>query len=309
MEEKRYDVIIIGGGPAGYSAALYSARAGLSALVIEKLSAGGQMATTSQVENYPGYERVDGFELGMKMQAGAESAGADSLFAEVQALELQATPKRVVTSSGSFLADAVILATGAQPRRYGLEHEQELVGRGVSYCATCDGMFYRGKTVAVAGGGNSAAEDALVLSKLCRHVYLIHRRDTLRASKSYRMRLEQASNVEFIWNAEIVRLAYAEKLQGLTVRNRETGAETEIACNGLFIAIGRTPDSALGRGPLELDEAGYIPADETTRTAIPGVFAAGDVRTKPLRQIVTAAADGAVAAKFAEDYLNQLPRA
>lgn len=302
--EKKYDVIVIGGGPAGYTAALYCARAGFSTLVLEMLSAGGQMATTSQVENYPGFASIDGFELGMKMQSGAEQFGAVSEFAEVQSVALEEKPKRIVTSSGTFLADAVVLATGAQPRKYGLEHEAELVGRGVSYCATCDGMFYRDKVVAIAGGGNSAAEDALVLSKLCKKVYLIHRRDTLRATKSYQKPLEDAENIEFIWNAEILRLQYDKTVTGLVLRDKVTGAESALACDGLFVAIGRTPNTALLQGQLELDAGGYIPADETTRAAIPGVFAAGDVRTKPLRQIVTAAADGAVASKFVEAYLT-----
>lgn len=302
--EKKYDVIVIGGGPAGYTAALYCARAGFSTLVLEMLSAGGQMVTTSQVENYPGFASIDGFELGMKMQSGAEQFGAVSEFAEVQSVALEEKPKRIVTPSGTFLAGAVVFATGAQPRKYGLEHEAELVGRGVSYCATCDGMFYRDKVVAIAGGGNSAAEDALVLSKLCKKVYLIHRRDTLRATKSYQKPLEDAENIEFIWNAEILRLQYDKTVTGLVLRDKVTGAESALACDGLFVAIGRTPNTALLQGQLELDADGYIPADETTRTAIPGVFAAGDVRTKPLRQIVTAAADGAVASKFVEAYLT-----
>ncbi len=303
--EKKYDVVIIGGGPAGYSAALYCTRAGLSTLVLEMLSAGGQMATTTQVENYPGFnEGIDGFDLAEKMLAGAERFGAVSEFAEVTALHLAENPKRIVTSDGEVLARAVILATGAVPKKLGLPGEDDLVGRGVAYCATCDGMYFKGKTVAVAGGGNSAAEDAKTLSQICKKVYLIHRRDTLRAEKAYLDPLENADNLEFIWNTQIDELLTDGKLTGLALTDRVTGTHRSLSCDGLFVAIGRDPNTALVKNQVELDAQGYIVADETTRTSVPGVFAAGDVRTKPLRQIVTAAADGAVASKYVQEFLQ-----
>lgn len=301
----RYDVAVIGGGPGGYTAALYCARAGLTAVVLEMLSPGGQMATTEKVDNYPGFENgVDGFELGEKMKAGAERFGVKTEFAQVTALELSAAPKLVHTTSGELEADVVIIATGAAPRHMGLDGEEELRGRGVSYCATCDGNFFRGKTVAICGGGNSAAADALTLSKLCQKVYLVHRRDALRASGSYHELLKKAGNIEFVFNAQAKRVLHEAKVTGLEYLDKNSGELRSIACDGIFIAAGRIPVSELVRGQLELDDNGYITADETTRTNIPGVFAVGDVRTKPLRQIVTAASDGAVASMFAEEYLS-----
>lgn len=307
MEQKISDVIIIGGGPGGYTAALYSARANLKTMVIEKLSAGGQMATTSQVDNYPGFEEgVNGFELGEKMRQGAERFGVESLFAEVESVDLSAQPKVIHTSDGDYFARTVILATGANPREMGLEEEQKLKGRGVAYCATCDGMFYRNKTVVVVGGGNTAVADALFLSKICNKVYLVHRRDQLRASKSYMSALKQSLNIEFIWNAKVKEILHDKKVTGVVTEDIESGDTIKVACDGVFVAIGRIPNTDLFKGQLELDEGGYIVADETTKTNLPGVFAVGDVRRKPLRQIVTATADGAVASKFAEEYIDML---
>ena len=304
MEEKLYDVAVVGGGPGGYTAALYCARAGLSVVVLEMLGAGGQMATTEQVDNYPGFDAgIDGFTLGEKMQAGAERFGAVTQFSEVTGLRLGADPKRILTSDGELLARTVVLATGASPRKLGLADEAALVGRGVAYCAACDGMRYRDKVVAVAGGGNSAAGEALTLSKICRKVFLVHRRDSLRADRIYLEPLKAAKNIEFVWNKQIDRLLQDGKLTGLALTDRVTGEASELPCDALFVAIGREPNTALVRGQLELDGQGYIAADETTRTSLPGVFAVGDVRAKPLRQIITAAADGAVASKFAAAYL------
>ena len=305
---KRYNTIIIGGGPAGYTAALYAARAGLSVLILEMLSPGGQMATTTEIDNYPGFEEtVDGFDLAQKMKAGAERFGAESEFAEVTELDLKSTVKIIRTTSGDYEADTVILATGAAPRELGIEHEGELRGRGVSYCATCDGMMYRNKTVIVVGGGNTAAEDALYLSKLCKKVYIVHRLDKLRASAAYQKRLEQAENVEFIWNSAVTKFLFDKIITGAEITNNLTGEKTEVSCDGIFVAIGRIPNTSLFKDQIELDSEGYIAADETTKTNIPGVFVAGDVRQKPLRQIVTAASDGAVASKFAEEYMGLLP--
>ena len=305
---RKYNTVIIGGGPAGYTAALYAARAGLSVIVLEMLAPGGQMATTTEIDNYPGFEEtVDGFDLAMKMKAGAERFGAESEFAEVTALDLKSVPKTVTTTSETFEADTIILATGAAPRELGVEHEGELRGRGVSYCATCDGMMYRNKTVIVVGGGNTAAEDALYLSKLCTKVYIVHRRDRLRASAAYQKQLEAAENIEFVWNSQVTKLLFDNIITGAEITNRETGEKTEISANGIFVAVGRIPNNELFKDQLELDGEGYILSDETTKTSIPGVFAAGDIRQKPLRQIVTAASDGAVASKFVEEYLGLLP--
>ncbi len=301
-----FDTIIIGGGPGGYTAALYCARAGLKTLLIEKLSAGGQMATSSWVENYPGFESgVDGFELGEKMQQGAEKFGAVSVFKEVLSVELEKDPKIIRTDDGDYEAGTVIIATGASAKHLGLPEEEQLVNRGVAYCATCDGMRFKGKTVIVNGGGDTAVTDALFLSRICSQVYLVHRRDTLRASKRYLESIQQAENLTFMPDCKIQSFLHGKKVTGAVIENVKTGAVEEIACDGIFIAIGRTPNTGLFKGQLEMDDGGYIIADETTRTSIPGVFAVGDLRTKPLRQIVTAASDGAVASMFAEEYLTE----
>jgi thioredoxin reductase (NADPH) len=302
--ENTYDVIVIGGGPAGYTAAMYTARAGLKTAVLEKLYAGGQMTQTSQIDNYPGFdEGIDGFSLGMKMLSGAERFGVKTVNTQVLSAQLEGAVKRLQTSDGEFSARAVIIATGADHRALGIDGEQDLVGRGVAYCAACDGMLFRGKTVAVVGGGNSAAADALLLSRVAKKVYLIHRRDSLRATKIYHAPLKNAENVEFCWNSTISRLISEGKLTGVELTDTLTGATRELELDGLFISIGRAPATEIFREQLALDPGGYIIADETTRTSLPGVFAAGDVRTKALRQIITAAADGAVAAFYTEEYL------
>ena len=300
-----YDVIVIGGGPGGYTAALYAARANLSTLVLEKLTPGGQMGTTDVIDNYPGFpEGIGGFELAMQMKQGAERFGAKTELSEVISVELKGPVKQVRTQGGTYQARTVVLASGAHPRELGLSGEQELRGRGVSYCATCDGMFYRGKTVAVVGGGNTAVSDVLYLSRLCQKVYLIHRRDQLRASKVYLDPLQQAENVEFVWDSQVQKLLYRDMLTGVQVRHKKTGELREIPCDGLFVAVGHVPNTELYQGQVELDQAGYVLADETTQTNLPGVFAVGDLRKKPLRQVITAASDGAVAAHFIEEYVS-----
>ena len=299
-----YDMIVIGGGPGGYTAALYAARAGLKVIVLEKLSAGGQMVLTQQIDNYPGFEDgIDGFLLGEKMQLQAQRFGAQTELAEVTGLDLQASPKVLQTTEGTFYGKTVVIATGANPKQLGVSGEKELVGRGVNYCAACDGMFYKGKTVVVVGGGNSAAADALLLSRIAKKVIIVHRRDTLRATKIYHAPLIQAENVEFRWNSSVSELLYESKLTGVKLRNLQTGEEEIFDCDGLFVSIGRSPASRLFAQQLTLDDAGYIAAGEDTQTSIPGVFAVGDVRTKQLRQIVTAVADGALAAHHAEMFL------
>ncbi len=302
--EHIYDVLILGGGPAGYSAALYTARAGLDTLVIEKICPGGQMATTDIIDNYPGFDAgIDGIELGMKMAAGAERFGAKSAYAEITEVDLAPAVKRIVTTDGVYLGKTVIIATGASPRPLGLEGEQALIGRGVHYCAHCDGRFYKGKTVMVVGGGNSAASDALYLSGLAEKVLVVHRRDTLRATKIYHAPLMRAENVEFYWNSKISELLADNRITAVKVASVADGTEQEVKIDGLFVSIGRQPATELFAGQIALDAHGYIVADESTKTSLDGVFAAGDVRTKELRQVVTAAADGAVAAHMAETYL------
>ena len=305
MEDKIYDMIVIGGGPAGYTAALYAARSGLSTLVLEKLTAGGQMTNTEQIDNYPGFpEGIGGFELGERMQKAALRFGAENQFAEVKSAELAGPVKRIRTRKKEFQARTVVLATGAYPRKTGVEGEDRLVGRGVAYCAACDGMFYKDKTVAVYGGGNSAVEDALLLSRICKKVYLIHRRDALRATKVYQDALFQ-SGAEMVWNSRITSFLSDKRLTGVELEDTKTGEKRELLLDGLFVAIGRIPDTKLFAGQVDMDEAGYLIADETTRTSLPGVFAAGDARTKQLRQVITAASDGAMAAWSAEGYLAE----
>ena len=300
-----YDVIIIGGGPAGYSAALYSARAGLDTLVIEKMSAGGQMALTGDIENYPGFnDGVDGFTLGMNMQSGAERFGARTEYAEVKSLDLLKSVKEIKTDSATYYAKAVILAMGASPRELGIVGEREFTSRGIHYCAHCDGRFYKDKTVIVVGGGNSAVSDALYLSRIAKKVILVHRRDTLRATKIYHEPLKKADNVEFLWNSQISSILTDNRVIGAIIKNVNSNEETQINCDAIFVSIGRRPDTDIVKSVIALDENGYIIADESTKTSISGVFAAGDIRTKALRQIVTAASDGAVAAHFAEEYID-----
>lgn len=304
--ERIYDVIIIGGGPAGYTAALYAARAGLSTIVLEKLSAGGQMALTTQIDNYPGFdEGVDGFTLGEKMQLSAERFGAETELAEVESINFDDKIKKIQTDAGVFQGKTVILAMGANARELGVPGEAELVGRGVNYCAACDGMFYKDKTVVLVGGGNTAAADALTLSRIAKKVIMVHRRDTLRATKIYHKPLFEAENIEFRWDSAVKELIYEDKLNAVELENLKTGEREQISCDGIFISIGRSPSAELVQGILELDRSGYIVADESTETNVPGVFAAGDIRTKKVRQVVTAVADGAAAVHAAEEYLAE----
>ena len=298
-----YDMIVIGGGPGGYTAALYAARAGLDVLVVERLSAGGQMALTHQIDNYPGFaEGIDGYTLAEQMQKQAERFGAKTLHALVKRVELQKEIKALETSEGVLHARTVVLAMGAGPRKLGLAEEEKLLGRGVAYCAACDGMFYRGKTVVVVGGGNSAAADALLLSRIAGKVIVVHRRDKLRAERVYYNPLMQAGNVTFCWNSVVYAFLHDGDVTGVRVKDALTGEKTDIPCQGVFISIGRQPATELAEGQLPL-ENGYIVAGEDTKTALPGVYAVGDVRTKVLRQVVTAVADGAVAVHMAEEYL------
>ena len=302
-----YDTLIIGGGPAGYTAALYATRAGLDTLILERMCPGGQMALTDIIDNYPGFpEGVDGITLGMNMQMQAERFGAQTIYEDVVSVDLtDPAIKTVRTTANTYLARTVILATGANPRELGLSNERALTGKGVHYCAHCDGRFYKGKTVAVVGGGNSAVSDALYLSRVTEKVYVIHRRDSLRATKIYHEPLMKAENVEFVWDSAVTEILSDGRVTGVKVQNLKDGTERAIPFSGLFVSIGRKPATDFLQGSIELDAYGYIVADESTRTSIPGVFAVGDVRTKALRQVVTAVADGATAVHYAEEYLAE----
>lgn len=303
-ENHIYDIIIIGGGPGGYTAALYAARAGLDLIVIEKQYAGGQMALTEQIDNYPGFDDgVDGFYLAEKMKKQAERFGAESKSEEVISVDLKRNPKVIETKTQTYYTKSVVLATGASARKLGLPGEEELLGRGLSYCAACDGMFFRDKTVVVVGGGNSAAGDALLLSRICRKVILIHRGERLQATQIYHAPLMNTENIEIRQNSTVTELLHDNKLSGVRVKDMGSGEEKRISCEGVFVCVGRKPETELVKGQLELDANGYIAAGEDTKCNIPGVYAVGDVRTKPLRQVVSAAADGAVCVQMAEEFL------
>lgn len=303
----KFDIAIIGGGPAGFTAALYGCRAGFSVIVFEKASHGGQMGITSEIENYPGFDRVDGFELAMKMMKQAKGFGAVIKTEAVTDIDISGKRKTVTTNRGEYDVGAVIIAGGAKPRLLGVPGEEQYKGKGVSYCATCDGMFFRGKTVIVNGGGDTAFEDAVYLSNVCEKVYLVHRRDSFRASAASIKRAESKENIEFVKSSVVEEIiGDGMRVSGVKLKNVASGDVTDVDCAGIFVAIGRVPDTEIYDGKIELDGSGYIVADETCRTNVPGVFAAGDVRTKPLRQIVTACADGATAVKFAEEWLTEI---
>ncbi len=300
-----YDLLVIGAGPAGLTAGLYGARAGLSVAVFERISPGGQLAQTTMVENYPGFPTgAEGWQLAFDMQQQALNFGAKIIAEDVTSVDFSGDMKKVVTPLGEYEAKAVIVATGAHPRSLGLEGERTLTGKGISYCATCDGNFFRGRTTIVVGGGNTAVGDAMYLSRICEKVYLVHRRDTLRATQVYHDKIAALENVEFVWNSvpeEI--LSKDGAVCGLRVKNTQDGTVRDLEANGVFVAVGTVPNTEFLNGALELNEAGYIVADEQGKTSVAGVFAAGDVRTKALRQVVTAVADGAQAAENAAEFI------
>lgn len=300
-----YDMIVIGGGPAGYTAGLYASRAGLSVLVIEQALVGGQMTLTDIIDNYPGFEEgIEGFTLGERMQKSAERFGTQTCYAQVTKVDFSEKVKKITTSAGEYFARTVVIATGASPRELGVTGEKQLIGRGVHYCAHCDGRFYKDKVVAVVGGGNSAVADALYLSRLAKKVYIIHRRDSLRATKVYHEPLLNAKNIEILWDSKVVSYITDEKFSGVNLKNLKNDKEQALELDGVFISIGRKPLSELFSQFVEIDEYGYIIADESTNTNVNGVYAVGDVRTKALRQVVTAVSDGAVCAYYAEQYLT-----
>ncbi|MCH3971435.1 MAG: thioredoxin-disulfide reductase [Oscillospiraceae bacterium] len=302
------DVIIIGGGPAGYTAAMYCARAALSVTLLETFAPGGQMGTTETLENYPGFPQgVGGFELAQSMKQQAENFGAVTKLESVESAELSSAAEKIVhcTSGSIYKAPVVIVASGGSPRELGLPNERALRGKGVSYCATCDGMFFRGKEVVVVGGGDTAAADAVYLARICKKVTVIHRRDTLRASRAYLEPLKKAENIDFLWDSVVTEIVGAP-VSGVKTANKKTGEVSSVPCKGVFVAVGNLPNTAFLKGQISLTNGGYVDAGEDTCTNVPGVFAAGDVRRKPLRQVVTAVSDGAVAAHMAEDYLMKL---
>lgn len=300
-----YDIIIIGSGPAGLSAAIYAQRACLDTIVIEKNGiSGGQVLNTWEVDNYPGFPGVTGFELSRQFREHANKLGARVVQDEVVQVELSGNVKKVVCEEETYEARCVILASGAHHRTLEVPGEEELRGAGVSYCATCDGAFFRGRTVAVVGGGDAALEDAIFLARMCEKVYIVHRRDKLRGAKRLQERLQALENVEVVWNSETAAIEGDGQVEALRLRQTKTGEERRLDVDGVFIAVGIAPESELYAGQLELDEQGYIRADESGQTSVPGVFAAGDVRTKALRQILTAASDGANCVASAERYLQ-----
>lgn len=291
------DVLIIGGGPAGLTCGIYCARAGYETVVLERMMSGGQMALTSEIENYPGIQLIDGMELSMDMESHAKKCGVTMMYGEVQKVELEGKVKKVITSQGEMECRSVVFATGARRRELGVPGEKELAGRGVSYCATCDGGFFRGKTTAVVGGGNTALEDALYLSKICQKVYLIHRRDSFRGEMALQRAVKADPKIEILYNAQVEAISGSTKVENITVVQQE--GKQQLLVDGVFIAVGMQPVTELLKDSGLLDEQGYVKAGEDCRTAIPGVYAIGDLRTKQVRQVITAAADGAVAAAMA----------
>ncbi len=304
-----YDLIIAGAGPAGISAAIYASRAGLDFIIIEENIAGGQIVNTYEIDNYPGLPQISGMELAVKMEEHAQRLCGDSFVeGSIESAELDGTTKIIRTSDGSeYKSRAVIIATGATHRKLEVKGEEEYSGRGVSYCATCDGAFFKGKRVAVVGGGNTAAMDALFLSGLCEKVYVIHRRNVLRADKLLQDRLFETENIELLWSSRVDEILGADEgVRGIRVGNLKDGSEKEIQIDGVFAAVGIVPMSEPFSDVLKADEDGYIIADESCVTNIDGVFAAGDIRSKALRQVVTAVSDGANAVTSATRYLSML---
>ncbi len=303
MEQNRYDVLIIGSGPAGLGAAIYAVRAGLKTAVIDRSPiSGGQVLITYEVDNYLGLPGLSGSELSEKFRMHADNLGVAFITADVQGVEHASGLKVVHTAEGDFSAKAVILATGASHSKLGVLGEEKLLGAGVSYCATCDGAFFRNRTVAVVGGGDVAVEDAVFLAGICKKVYLIHRRDKLRAADSLQKKLLSLDNVEVLWNSVVKEITGEDVVEGVSVYNNVSDVQSSLAVNGVFIAVGIEPNTELFRGMVEMDEKGYILADETCVTSKEGIFAVGDIRKKPMRQIITAVADGANAVYSVQNY-------
>ena len=299
-----YDIVIIGAGPAGLTAAIYARRASKSVLVLEAMSYGGQIINTPDIENYPVAAHISGYEFATKVYEQAQALGAEFIFEKAVGIKDNGAAKEVVTTDNTYECKAVIIATGSENRKLGIENEEKLVGRGISYCATCDGAFYRNKKVAVVGGGNTALEDALYLADLAETVYLIHRRDAFRGDETTVNALKQRENVKFVYNSTVTKLNAEKRLTSIEVTDKNTGETQTIEVNGLFVAVGRIPENQNFAQLISLDEAGYIKAGEDCITNVPGIYAAGDNRVKNVRQLVTAAADGAVAATEAVKFAS-----
>ncbi|MBS5518407.1 MAG: thioredoxin-disulfide reductase [Clostridiales bacterium] len=301
------DLLIVGAGPAGLSAAIYAARAGMSFTILEQMAPGGQAATTHHIENYPGFaDGIGGVDLAMAMQAQAQNLGAVFAYEPVEKMELTGREKKIITAQNTYTSRAVILAMGAQPRTLGLPGEEALRGRGVSYCATCDGFFFKGKRTVIIGGGDTALQDAQYLSNLCENVTILHRRNEFRAAKRLQDKARALSNVTMMTPYVPVSIEQKEGMvSGLIAEHVETKEQKRIDCNGIFIAAGYLPQNEMVKGQVTLTEAGYIQTDAKKRTNLPGVYAIGDISTTPLRQVVTACADGAVAVASAEQYLSE----
>ena len=307
MQKFEFDTVILGGGPAGLSAGIYASRGAVSTAVVDVNMFGGQPSNYLELENYPGFSTVGGYDLMEKFEEHADKFGVQKFpMQEFVSIDLQASPKVIKTTDNEFLAKTVIIATGAQPMKLGVPGEKEFVGRGVSYCAVCDGAFYRDKIVAVVGGGNAAVEEAMYLTKFAQKVYLIHRRDELRADKIVQERAFKNEKLEFVWDTVVLEVKGHDLVESLTIKNVKTDEVSELSVNGVFPYIGMTPNVEFFSGQLEQDARGFIVTDETMQTSVEGVFAAGDVRKTPLRQVITAAADGAVSAVYAVKYLEAL---
>lgn len=303
--DKRYDLVIIGSGPAGLSAAIYAQRAKLETVVIEKdMMSGGQVLTTYEVDNYAGLPGINGFDLGMKFREHADGLGAVFVTDQVQTIEVEEGIKKVICDGGTYQAKTVMIATGATHRKLGVEGEEEFTGMGVSYCATCDGAFFKDKVTAVVGGGDVAIEDAIFLARMCKKVYLIHRRDQLRGAKSLQEKLLSLDNVEILWDTVVDAIKGGNEVDHIQINNHKTKKQESLAVDGVFIAVGITPNSQEFEGTVEMKH-GYIIAGENGETSVPGIYAVGDVRTKQLRQIVTAVSDGANAITSVERYLTE----
>ena len=298
-----YDIIVIGAGPSGLTSAIYAKRANKSVLVLEAKTYGGQIINTLDIENYPVEEHISGFEFATKLYNQAKNLGAEIVFEKVIEIKNLGFEKEVITTKNTYKAKTVIIATGSENRKLGLENEDQLVGKGVSYCATCDGAFYRKKRVAVVGGGNTALEDALYLTDVAEKVYLIHRRDSFRGEESTIDQLKEKENIEFIYNSNVTKLNAKERLESIEVTNHD-GTKQEIPVDGLFVAVGRIPENENFKQLIQVDESGYIVAGEDCHTNVEGIFVAGDNRTKEVRQLVTATSDGAIAATAAIKYIN-----
>ncbi|MBE5875537.1 MAG: thioredoxin-disulfide reductase [Lachnospiraceae bacterium] len=298
-----YDLLVIGSGPAGMGAAIYGARAGMELAVIDRSPvSGGQVLTTYEVDNYLGLPGMSGSELSDTFRAHADRFGVPFMTTEVEAIEDKGDVKCVHTTSGDYEAKAVILATGATHAMLGVPGEMQLAGMGVSYCATCDGAFFRNRTVVVVGGGDVAVEDAIFLAGICKKVYLVHRRDTLRAADALQKKLMALDNIEILWNSEVTSINGEDMVENVTICNKVSGQTSKLEVNGIFIAVGIIPNTDLLKGIVEMDEKGYIIADETCQTSVAGIYAAGDIRKKPMRQIITAVADGANAVNAVQSY-------